>query len=170
MAINLHKFSECKVPSSFKDFVDMATTASGTEAAAFMEFLAVLCLMAIMSLAEEYESLSSRMEEDKGNRPLLNQFLIPNVAALVMPPVIMALTFVKGGDFMGALYFNEAFMIPFLYGLLPIILYRSVRQYASRRVSLVNKEFFTSLLGAGTLCALRKAIVQDILWLPNLTG
>jgi hypothetical protein len=72
IAINLHKFSECKVLSSFKDFVDAATTASGAGAAAFMAFLAVLCLTAIMSLAKEFNSLSSHMEEDKGNRPLLN--------------------------------------------------------------------------------------------------
>jgi hypothetical protein len=110
IAINLHKFFECEVPSSFKDFADMATTASGPGAAAFMAFLADLCLMAIMSLAEEYKSLSSRMEEDKGNCPLLNQFSIPTVAASVMPPVAVALAFVEGGDFMGALHFNGAFM------------------------------------------------------------
>jgi hypothetical protein len=93
IAINLHKFSECKVMSSFKDFVDMATTASGAGADAFMAFLAVLCLTAIMSLAEaeEYKSLSSRTGKDKGNHPLLNQFLIPTVAASVMPPVAAAL-------------------------------------------------------------------------------
>jgi hypothetical protein len=36
IAITLHKFSECKVPSSFKDFVDTATTTSGAGAAAFI--------------------------------------------------------------------------------------------------------------------------------------
>jgi hypothetical protein len=62
--------------SSFKDFVDTATTASCAGAAAFTAFLAlaffVLCLAAIMSLAEEYKSLFSCTEEDKGNRLLLN--------------------------------------------------------------------------------------------------
>jgi hypothetical protein len=86
IAINLHKSSDkCKVLSSFKDFVDTATTASGAGAAAFTVFLAsaffVLCLTAIMSLAEDYKSLISHTEEDKGNCPLLNQFLIPTVAA-----------------------------------------------------------------------------------------
>jgi hypothetical protein len=121
IAINLHKFSECEVPSSLKDFVATATTASGSGAAAFMAFLVVLCLMAIMSLAEEYESLSSCMEDDKGNCPLLNQFSIPTVAASVMSPVVVALAFVEGGDFMGALHFNGAIMVPFLYGLLPTV-------------------------------------------------
>jgi hypothetical protein len=107
MAINLHESSDkCEVLSSFKDFVDTAITASGARAAAFTVFLAlaffVLCLTAIMSLAEEYKGFFSRMEEDKGNHPLLNQFLIPTVAASVMPLVAMALDFMEGGDLTGA--------------------------------------------------------------------
>ncbi len=90
--------------------MDTATTASGTGAATFTAFLAlaffVLCLTAIMSLAEEYKSLFSRTEEDKGNCPLLNQFSIPTVAALVMPLVAMVLDFVEGGDLIGTHHFN----------------------------------------------------------------
>jgi hypothetical protein len=171
IAINLHKFSECKVPSSFKDLMDTATTTSGTGAAAFTAFLAVLCLTAIMSLAEEYKSLSSCTEEDKGDCCLLNQFLIPTVAALVMTPVAMALACMEGGNLMGALHFNGALMIPFLYGLLPIILYRSVRQYQLQDLAISSiSRFLQVLLCAGTLSALGKEIVQDISWLPNLTG
>ena len=77
--------------------------------------------MAIMLLAEEYKSLFCCTEEDKGNSPLSNQFLIPTVTASVMPLVAVALAFVEGGDLTGALHFNGAFMIPFLYGLLPIM-------------------------------------------------
>jgi hypothetical protein len=36
VAINLHKSSECKVPSRSKDFVDTATTASGARAVVFI--------------------------------------------------------------------------------------------------------------------------------------
>jgi hypothetical protein len=68
------------------------------------------------------------MEKDKGDCPLSNQFSIP-VAALMMPPVAVALTFMEGGDLTGALHFKGAFMIPFLYGLLHIMLYRSMRHY-----------------------------------------
>jgi hypothetical protein len=82
-----------------------------------------------MSLAEEYESLSSCTEEDKGDCPLLNQFLIPTVAALVMPLVAVALAIVEGRGLTGALHFNGAFMIRFLYSLLLVIFYRSVREY-----------------------------------------
>jgi hypothetical protein len=109
-AINLHESSnECKVLSSFKDFVDTASTASGTGAAAFTAFLAlvffVLCLTSIMSLTEEYKSLFSHTEQDKGKCPLLNQFLIATVAASVMPLVVMALDFIEGGDLTGAHHF-----------------------------------------------------------------
>jgi hypothetical protein len=113
-AINFHKSSQCKMPSSCKDFAYTATTASGAGATTFMALLAVLCLTAIISLAEEYESLPSCTEEDRSDCPLSNQFLIPTVAALVMPQVAVVLAFVKGGDLTGALHFNGAFMIQFL--------------------------------------------------------
>ncbi len=111
IATNLHKSSnKCKVLSSFKDFVDTATTACGTGAATFTAFLMlvffVLCLTAIMSLAEEYKSLFYCTEEDMGNCPLLNQFSVPTVAATVMPLVPMALDFMEGGDLTGAHHFN----------------------------------------------------------------
>jgi hypothetical protein len=122
----------------------------------------VLCLTAIMLLVEEYKSLFSCTEKDKGNCPLSNQFSIP-VSASVLPPVAIALTFMEGRDLTG----TRAFMIPFLYGLLHIMLYRSMRQYLA--ISSISS-FLQVLLGAGTLCALGQEIVQDISWLTNLTG
>jgi hypothetical protein len=113
--------------------------------------------MAIMSLAEEHESLSSCMEEDKGNPLLLNQFLIPTVAASGMPLVAVALTFVEGRDFTGAHHFNGAFMITFLYGLLPIVLYSSVRQYQLQDLALSSiSSFLQVFLGAGTYMLSKK--------------
>jgi hypothetical protein len=107
IAINLHKSSDkCKVPSSFKDFVDTATAGDAAFIAFLVLALFVLCLTAITLLAEEYKSLLSHTEEDKGNCPLYNQFLIPTVAALVMPLVAMALAFMEGGDPTGAHHFN----------------------------------------------------------------
>ncbi len=175
--INLHESSnKCEVLSSFKDFVDTATTASSTGAAAFTAFLAlgffVLCLTSIMSLAEEYKSLFSRStEEDKGNCPLLNQFSIPTVAASVMPLVAMVLDFMEGGHLTDAHHFNLAFMIPFLKRSLPIILYRSMRRYQLQDLAVSSISILPQvLLGAGTLCALKQEIVQDISGLPSLTG
>jgi hypothetical protein len=173
IAINLCKSSKCKVPSGFKDLMDMATTTSGARAATLTAFLAlalfILCLTAIMLLADEYKSLFSCMEIDKGNSPLFNQISIP-VVALVMPPVAVVLTFMEGGDLTGALHFNGAFMTSFLYGLIPIILYRSVRQYHLQDLAISTiSSFLQVLLGAETLRALGQDIIQDISWLPNLT-
>jgi hypothetical protein len=153
IAIKLCKSSECEVPSSFKDFVDTATTASGARVTAFTAFLVlalfIFCWTAIMLLAEEYKNLFSSMEEEKGNCPLSNQFSIP-VATSVMPLVAVTLTFMGGGDLTGALHFNGAFMISFLYGLLPIILYGSMRQCHLQDlvISSINS-FLQVLLGAG---------------------
>ncbi len=66
-------------------------------------------------------------EEDNGNCPLSNQFLIPTVASSVIPPVAMVLAFREGRALMGAVQFNGAFIISILYSLLPIILYSSMR-------------------------------------------
>jgi hypothetical protein len=52
VAINLHKSSKCKVPSSFKDLVDTATTTSGTRGAAFTAFLA-LAFFSVIFLKNE---------------------------------------------------------------------------------------------------------------------
>jgi hypothetical protein len=68
--------------------------------------LFVLCLTAIMLLAEEYESLFYHTVEVKGNSPLSDQFLILPVTASVMPLVAVALAFVKGRDLAGVLHFN----------------------------------------------------------------
>ena len=43
--------------------------------------------MVIMSLAEEYESLFSRTEEDKGNCPLLKPVLDPHCGCLGDDPI-----------------------------------------------------------------------------------
>jgi hypothetical protein len=99
VAINLHKSSECKVPSRFKDFVDRATTASA-RAAAFMAFLVLalfaLYLTVIMSLAEEYESLLSCTEEDKGNCPLSKPVLDTQCGCLGDNPICHGTHFCGG--------------------------------------------------------------------------
>jgi hypothetical protein len=62
-------------------------------------------------------------------------------------------------------------MIPFLYRLLTIILYRSVRQYQLQDLAVSSISSLPQvLLGAGILCALRQEIIQDVSGLPNLTG
>ncbi len=98
--------------------------------------------------------------------------LEPAVAASVMPPVAVVLAFREGRALMGALHFNGAFIISFLYGLLLIILYNSMRQYQLRGLAVSSISCLPPqvLLGAGTLCALGREIVQILSWLPNLSG
>jgi hypothetical protein len=62
-------------------------------------------------------------------------------------------------------------MIPFLKRSLTIILYRNMRQYQLQDLAVASISILQQvLLGAGTLCALRQEIVQDVSGLPNLTG
>jgi hypothetical protein len=116
----------------------MATTASSARAAAVIAFLAlahfVLCLTVIMLLAEEYESLFSRTEEDKGICSLSKPVLDPHCGCLGDDPIC------HGTHFRGGAISSTCSLLPQV------------------------------LLGAGTLWALGQEIVQDISWLPNLTG
>jgi hypothetical protein len=53
----------------------------------------------------------------------------------------------------------------------PSFLYRSMRQYQLQDLAISSISSLQQvLLGAGTLCALKQDIVQDIPWLPNLMG
>jgi hypothetical protein len=159
------------VPISFKDFVAMATMASGTRAAAFAAFLVlalfVLCLMASMLLAEEYKSLFFSTEEDKVNFPLLNQFLIP-VAALVMFPV--AVGFCGGQRSHGCPSFQWSIHDTISIRLISHHIIQKHEAITSSLAIFSTSSFLQVLLGAGTLCSLVQEIVQDISWLPNLTG
>jgi hypothetical protein len=124
----------------------------------------------IILLAEKYKSLFSCTKEDKGDCALSNQFSIP-LAASVMPPVAVALTFMEDRGLTGTIHFNGAFMIPFLYRLLPIISYRRARQYHLQDFAISSiSSFLQVLLSAGTLRALGQEIIQYISWLQNLTG
>ncbi|KAL3790826.1 hypothetical protein ACHAW5_008759 [Stephanodiscus triporus] len=145
-----------------------SSTASSAGAAAFAAFSAsalfVSCLTAVMSLAKDYESIFSSTVENDYDFPLL-QFSIPAVAASVIPPVAVALAFSRGGDITAALHFNGAIIVPFLYGLLPIVLHRGVRQVQGQDSAIPSISSVPQvLLGAGTLCALGQEI------LPNLMG
>jgi tyrosine-specific transport protein len=162
------------------------STSSGVGAAAFAAFsmsaLFVSCLTAVMSLAEECESIFMRRTtttvedevEDYDDGDCIappSRFSIPAVIASVMPPVAAALAFARGGDLTGALHFNGAFIVPILYGILPIVLYRGVRQSQARDSPLYSISGLPQmLLGAGTIGAIGQEIVQEVSCLPHLTG
>jgi len=151
-----------------------SSTASGAGAAALTAFTASAligsCVAAVMSLAEEYESIISSMVEEDDSCPVKSTFSVPAVAASMAPPVAVALAFAKDGDLTGALHFNGAVITPFLYGLLPIILFQSMQKKedegASSTMSLSSLP--QVLLGAGTVGALGQEIMQDIANLPNM--
>jgi hypothetical protein len=176
VTINLHQSSEeCEALSSFKDFMDTATTASGAGAAAFTEFLALafflLCLMAIIFTGWRIQKLVLPHGGGQGQLSSFEPVLDPHCGCLVMPLVAMVLAFMEGGDLMGAHHFNWAFMIPFLKGSLPIMLYRSTRQYQLLDLAVSSiSSLPQNLLSAGTLCALGQKIIQDVSGLSNLTG
>ena len=120
---------------------------SSAGAIAFTTFSAsalfVSSLTAVMSLAEEYESIFSKKtvkdDDDDGDCRLSNQFSIPAVAASVLPSLVVAVLCAEGGDLTGALHFNGAVIIPYLYGVLPIILYNSVRTMQPQTKSLSQR-------------------------------
>jgi len=146
---------------------------SGAGAAAFTAFSASAlvgsCVAAVMSLCEEYESIIAGVVEDgEENCPVENRFSLPAVALSMAPPTAVALAFAKGGDLTGALHFNGAFITPFLYGLLPIILFQSVQNNEANDDNIpVSLSFPQVVLGAGTVGALGQEIFQDLTHLPN---
>ncbi len=151
-----------------------SATSSGAGAAAFTAFsvsaLVGSCITAVMSLAEEYESIISRKMDDDDPCPVTNRFSTPAVAAAMVPSVAVALACSNGGDLTGALHFNGAFITPFLYGLLPIILYNSVQKLKETTES--TPPFWSNLplvlLGVGTIGTVGQDIIQDVPSLRNL--
>ena len=146
-----------------------AVESNGVGAAAFTTFTASAlvgsCIPAAMSLAEETESLFSANSEDDDNCVMKNKFSPVSVGASMALPAAVGVAFANGGDLTGALHFNGAFITPFLYGLLPIILYQSVhKSEGSDKGS--GLPLFSNmpqvLLGAGTIGALGQELVQDI--------
>ena len=149
---------------------------SGGGAAIFTAFSAsalvgssVAC---VMSLAEEYESIISSVIEEKGENlgvepcPIKDRFSIPAVALSITPPALAGLAFSGGGDFTGALSFSGTFIAPFLYGLLPIVLFQATMKDISDDQASGSAAAWSSLpqvlLGAGTIGFLGQEVVQDL--------
>lgn len=143
-----------------------STTSCGAGAAAFTAFsvsaLVGSCVTAVMSLAEEYESIISRKSDNDDLCPVTNRFSTTAVVAAMVPSVAVALACSNGEDLTGALHFNGAFITPFLYGLLPIILYNSARKLSDDTESSFTLWSSQVLLGAGTVAAVGQDIIQNI--------
>mmetsp|Transcript_5169 Transcript_5169/g.11350 ORF Transcript_5169/g.11350 Transcript_5169/m.11350 type:complete len:501 (+) Transcript_5169:72-1574(+) len=151
--------------------------ASGAGAAAFAAFtmsaLVGSSVAAVMSLAEECESILASVVEVDNNVelcPVQNKFSFPAVAISLTLPTIVAIALAEGGDLTGALHFNGAFITPLLYGLLPVILYQSVQKKEATADNFsISSNLPQILLGVGTMGALGQEIIQDLTSLPILS-
>ncbi|KAL9188309.1 hypothetical protein ACHAXT_006687 [Thalassiosira profunda] len=139
-------------------------------AAAFTAFSASAlvgsCVAATMSLAEEYDSIISSATEDDGSCQLTDKFSLPAVALSMAPPVAVALACAEGGELTGALHFNGAFITPFLYGLLPILLIQSMEEKEAGDNNVAGLPSFSLpqvILGAGTIGAVGQELAQDLM-------
>ncbi|KAL7468875.1 hypothetical protein ACHAXS_012785 [Conticribra weissflogii] len=150
---------------------------SGGNAALFTTFSAAALVgsstACVMSLAEEFESIIGDTVGDAfvESGTDKDRFSLPAVALSIAPPALLALAFANGGDFTGALHFGGAFISPFLYGILPIMLFRSMGDED-------NQGSFDSpfsdwnipqvCLGAGTFGFLVQEICHDFASLEQL--
>jgi hypothetical protein len=119
-----------------------------------------------MSLAEEYKSLFSPTEKDKGSS--LKLVLNPHCGCLGNAPGCHGAWFHGGWwSHTGALHFNWAVSIH------DTISKRIITHHTIEAWDNISFKTWLSLqfmLGAGTLCALGQEIIQDVSGLPNLTG
>lgn len=130
------------------------------------------CIACTMSLAEEYESIISSFTSTKEDPcPLKDNFSLLAVAMSLVPPTSLAVAVSGGGDFTGALHFAGAFVSPFLYGILPIMLSQNMQSGDDNKSSVPSLDNFPQvLLGAGTFALLAQAVIQDVGSIPNLLG
>lgn len=130
------------------------------------------CIACTMSLAEEYESIISSFTSTKEDPcPLKDNFSLLAVAMSLVPPTAVAVAVSGGGDFTGAIHFVGAFVSPFLYGILPIMLSQNMQSGDDNKSSVPSLDNFPQvLLGAGTFALLAQAVIQDVGSIPNLLG
>lgn len=131
----------------------------------------------VLSLAEEYESILSSakrrgdLDYEKVDSCAMTQcgFSVPAVVMSVLPPAAVALAASSGTDgaFTAPLHLSGAVIAPFLYGLLPIMLFRSMQSDAKSDV--VSSDDFNLmdtipqvLLGASTVGLLGNELVHDV--------
>eukprot|EP00804_Cyclotella_cryptica_P010292 CCRYP_012239-RA/>CCRYP_012239-RA protein AED:0.11 eAED:0.11 QI:180/1/1/1/1/1/2/108/503 len=116
----------------------------------------------IMSLAEEYESIIASKSQEEVPCTLKDTFSAPAVLMSVLPPAAVAVAVSSGGDleFTGPLHLAGAVITPFLYGILPIMLFKSM-QPENRSKDVMFSKTPQLLLGASTVGILGHEIIQD---------
>ncbi|EJK49948.1 hypothetical protein THAOC_31126 [Thalassiosira oceanica] len=149
-----------------------SSISNGVGAAAFTSFSAAALvgstLAALMSIAEEYESiLFSHATSDDENCPVKTTFSLQSVALSMVPPTAVALACSKGGELSSAIHLNGAFISPLLYGVVPVMLFQAVQRSSDRNNVANSSQSISSLmpqamLAAGSLACVGQEIMQDI--------
>lgn len=123
----------------------------------------------VLSLAEEYESILSPQGQEEGTCTIDGGFSTPAVLMSVVPPAAVALAVSHGGDgaFTAPLHLSGAVIAPFLYGILPVMLFQSMQSEnaesdnTSKETSLNMGMVPQWILGASTLGLLGNEVVHD---------
>ena len=144
--------------------VDNLTT-SGAGAAALAAFSASAligsCIACIMSLAEEYQSLTSTIFSDDEQSSVKDKFSIPAVILSVAPPTAVVLATECSDELgLGLLHFCGAIITPFLYGLLPTILYQTISKKDGESAS--SPSLQSCILASGAVGFIGQEIIHDV--------
>jgi len=139
------------------------STTSGAGGAAFTAFSASAligsCVACIMSLAEEYESIISSAFSSDQYCSVKDKFSIPAVTMAVAPPAAVVLA-TGCSDLTCALHFCGAFVTPFLYGLLPIMLFQTITKKDGEIAS--SPSLMSTILAGGAVGFIGQEIIHDI--------
>ena len=150
-----------------------SSMSSGVGAAAFTSFSAAALvgstLAAVMSIAEEYESLlfSANSDVDE-NCPVKTTFSLQSVALSMVPPTAVALACSHGGELSSAIHLNGAFISPLLYGVVPVMLFQAVQRSSDRSEDIADSPQSISslmpqaMLAAGSLACVGQEMIQDL--------
>jgi hypothetical protein len=113
-----------------------------------------------MSLAEEYESLISSALDSDEHCTVKDKFSIPAVTMAVAPPAAVVLA-TGCSDLTCALHFCGAFVTPFLYGLLPILLFQTISKKDGEVTSPVTL-LPSTILASGAVGFIGQEIIHDV--------
>ena len=149
-----------------------SSVSNGVGAAAFTSFSAAALvgstLAAVMSIAEEYESLLFTATSDDENCPVKTTFSLQSVALSMVPPTAVALACSNGGELSSAIHLNGAFISPLLYGVVPVMLFQAVQRSSDRNGDTADSSQSISslmpqaMLAAGSLACVGQEIIQDL--------
>lgn len=125
----------------------------------------------VLSLAEEYESILSEVaskDEDGDSSCAIptteGGFSTPAVVMSVLPPAAVALAVSSGdgGAFTAPLHLSGAVIAPFLYGLLPVMLFKSMQSDVKNEDTPFKDVMPQVLLGAGTVGLVGNELFHDV--------